>query len=60
MKLESLRVVHVEQRQNLHDADQRIIKALPKTAKAAIFPDLKAVFQTHPRVLDFNYLTGSR
>jgi ferritin-like metal-binding protein YciE len=47
MKLESLRDLFVEQLQDLYDAEQRITKALPKMAKAATSPDLKAAFQKH-------------
>jgi ferritin-like metal-binding protein YciE len=47
MKLESLRDLLVEQLQDLYDAEHRITKALPKMAKAATSPDLKAAFQKH-------------
>ena len=32
---------------DMYDAERRIVKALPKMAKAATSPDLKAAFQTH-------------
>jgi ferritin-like metal-binding protein YciE len=47
MKLESLRDLLVEQLQDLYDAENRIIKALPKMAKAASSPELKAAFEKH-------------
>jgi ferritin-like metal-binding protein YciE len=47
MKIESLRELLVEQLNDLYDAEQRITKALPKMAKAAKSPDLKAAFQKH-------------
>lgn len=47
MKLESLRDLLVEQLQDLYDAEHRITKALPKMAKAATSPELKAAFQKH-------------
>jgi ferritin-like metal-binding protein YciE len=49
MKLESLRDLLVEQLQDLHDAENRITKALPKMAKAATSPELKAAFEKHLR-----------
>lgn len=47
MKLESLRDLLVEQLQDLYDAEHRITKALPKMAKAAATPELKAAFEKH-------------
>jgi ferritin-like metal-binding protein YciE len=47
MKLESLRDLLVEQLQDLYDAEHRIIKALPKMAKAATSSELKAAFEKH-------------
>ncbi len=47
MKLESLRDLLVEQLQDLYDAENRITKALPKMAKAATSPELKAAFLKH-------------
>ena len=47
MKLESLRELLVEQLQDLYDAENRITKALPKMAKAATAPELKAAFEKH-------------
>ena len=47
MKLESFRDLLVEQLQDLYDAENRITKALPKMAKAATSPELKAAFEKH-------------
>ena len=47
MKLESLRDLLVEQLQDLYDAENRITQALPKMAKAATSPELKAAFEKH-------------
>jgi ferritin-like metal-binding protein YciE len=47
MKLETLRDLLVEQLKDLYDAEHRITKALPKMAKAATSPELKAAFQKH-------------
>lgn len=47
MKLETLRDLLIEQLQDLYDAENRITKALPKMAKAARSPELKAAFQKH-------------
>lgn len=47
MKLESLRDLLIEQLQDLYDAENRITKALPKMAKTATSPLLKAAFEKH-------------
>jgi ferritin-like metal-binding protein YciE len=47
MKLESLRDLYVEQLQDLYSAEQQLIKALPKMAKAASSEELKAAFEDH-------------
>jgi ferritin-like metal-binding protein YciE len=47
MKLQTLRDLLIEQLQDLYDAEDRITKALPKMAKAAKSPELKAAFQKH-------------
>lgn len=47
MKIESLRDLYVEQLQDLYNAEQQLIKALPKMAKAASSEDLKAAFEEH-------------
>ena len=47
MKIESLRDLYLEQLQDLYNAEQQLIKALPKMVKAASSEDLKAAFEEH-------------
>jgi ferritin-like metal-binding protein YciE len=47
VKLESLRDLYVEQLKDLYNAEQQLIKALPKMAKAASSEELKAAFEDH-------------
>ncbi len=47
MKMKSLNDLLVEQLKDLYSAENQLIKALPKMAKAATNPDLKAGFQEH-------------
>ena len=47
MKLDSLQELLVEQLRDLYNAEQQLIKALPKMAKAATNPDLRQGFETH-------------
>lgn len=47
MKLESLRDLYLDQLQDLYNAEQQLIKALPKMAKAASSEELKAAFEEH-------------
>jgi ferritin-like metal-binding protein YciE len=47
MKIESLRELYVEQLQDLYNAEQQLIKALPKMATAASSAELKAGFEDH-------------
>lgn len=47
MKLETLRDLLIEQIGDIYDAENRITKALPKMAKAASSPELKAAFEKH-------------
>lgn len=47
MKLESLRDLLLEQLGDIYDAENRITKALPKMAKTASSPELKAAFEKH-------------
>jgi ferritin-like metal-binding protein YciE len=46
-KLESLRDLYLEQLSDLYNAEQQLIKALPKMAKAASSEELKAAFEDH-------------
>jgi len=47
MKLTSLEKLYVEELKDLYDAESRILKALPKMAKAASASGLQQGFQTH-------------
>jgi ferritin-like metal-binding protein YciE len=47
MKVESLRDLYVEQLQDLYNAEQQLIKALPKMAKASSSEELRAAFEDH-------------
>ncbi len=47
MKLDSLEDLFVEQLRDLYDAEKQLVKALPKMAKAASSPKLKAAFEGH-------------
>ena len=43
----SLEDLFLEQIEDLYDAENRIVKALPKMSKAAHTPDLKRAFDQH-------------
>jgi len=47
MKLKTLKDLYVEELRDLYSAENQIIKALPKMAKAASSPELKAAFEQH-------------
>lgn len=47
MKLDSLETLYVEELRDLYNAEQQILKALPKMAKAAASPNLQKGFQDH-------------
>jgi ferritin-like metal-binding protein YciE len=47
MKLTSLQEVYLSELKDLYSAENQIIKALPKMAKAASSPDLKMAFEEH-------------
>ena len=47
MKLESLRDLYIAELQDLYDAEQRIVKALPKMAEEANSPELRSAFELH-------------
>jgi len=49
MKLDSFETLFVDQLEDLYDAEQRLVKALPQMAGAAHSPDLKTAFQQHLR-----------
>src|SRR5450432_2761728 len=45
--MKTLKVLFLDELKDMYDAEHRIIKALPKLAKAATCPKLKAVFLGH-------------
>jgi ferritin-like metal-binding protein YciE len=47
MKLRTLDDLFIQELKDLYDAEHQIIKALPKMAKAADSPDLRAAFEEH-------------
>ena len=47
MKLETLRDLYVEQLHDLYSAENQLVKALPKMAKAASDPQLRSAFEEH-------------
>ena len=47
MKIESLRDLYIDQLQDLYNAEQQLIKALPKMAKVASSEELRAAFEDH-------------
>jgi ferritin-like metal-binding protein YciE len=47
MKLNSLQALYKEELKDLYSAEQQLIKALPKMAKAASSPQLKRAFEQH-------------
>jgi ferritin-like metal-binding protein YciE len=47
MKLETLKELYVEELKDLYSAENQILKALPKMAKAAGSPQLRAGFEEH-------------
>jgi ferritin-like metal-binding protein YciE len=49
MEMNSLQDLFVEDLKDLYSAENQLLKALPKMAKAATSPDLKAAFQTHTK-----------
>src|SRR5947209_15986458 len=47
MQMESLQDLFVDQLKDLYNAENQLIKALPKMAKAASNPELQQAFTTH-------------
>ena len=47
MRLDSLQKLYIEELRDLYSAENQILKALPKMAKAASSPQLKAAFNEH-------------
>lgn len=50
MSLDSLHDLYVNELKDLYNAENQLVKALPKLAKAAANPDLKAAFEEHLEV----------
>ena len=50
MALESLHDLYVEELRDLYNAENQLLKALPRMAKAASHPDLQAAFTEHLEV----------
>ena len=50
MALDSLHDLYVNELKDLYNAETWLLKALPKMAKAATTPDLKAAFKEHLEV----------
>ncbi len=47
MKLDSLQALYISELLDLYNAENQILKALPRMAKAATAPELKAAFKEH-------------
>jgi ferritin-like metal-binding protein YciE len=47
MKIETMEDLFVEQIEDLYDAEQRLVKALPKMAEASTSPELRHAFESH-------------
>jgi ferritin-like metal-binding protein YciE len=47
IKLDSLRTLWIEEMRDLYNAENQLLKALPKIAKKAATPELKKAFESH-------------
>lgn len=47
MKLNSLKELFVHELRDVYDAEQQIVKALPKMIQAANYPELRSAFEEH-------------
>jgi ferritin-like metal-binding protein YciE len=47
MKIETMQDLFASQIMDLYDAEQRLVKALPKMAEAALSPQLREAFESH-------------
>jgi ferritin-like metal-binding protein YciE len=47
MKLDTLKILYVNELRDLYNAEQQLVKALPKMAKAASSEELQEAFETH-------------
>jgi len=47
MKLDSLQTLYIEELRDLHNAENQLVKALPKMAKGASHQELRQAFEDH-------------
>ena len=47
MSLDSLHDLYVDELKDIHSAERQLLRALPRMAKAADSPDLRAAFESH-------------
>ena len=47
MAVETLKDLYIDELKDLYSAENQLVKALPKMAKAATSPDLRAGFEEH-------------
>ena len=47
MKLDSLQTLYIEELRDLYNAENQLVKALPKMAKGASHQELKQAFEDH-------------
>ena len=47
MKIHTMQDLFLEQIEDLYDAENQLVKALPKMAKASTSPDLREAFESH-------------
>jgi ferritin-like metal-binding protein YciE len=47
MKLNSFKNLLIEELRDIYDAEQQLVKALPRFAETAVLPDLKKAFVEH-------------
>ena len=52
MPQQNLKQLYIDELKDLHNAENQFVKTLPKMAKAARSPDLKAAFEKHARETD--------
>ena len=52
MALESLQDLYIEELRDIYNAEQQILRALPKMAKGANNPELRAAFEEHLAVTE--------
>lgn len=50
MRLKSLEELYIDELKDLYSVEKQILRALPKMAKAATAPDLKAAFEEHEKM----------